>query len=179
MEAACYPTSPRVIPIGSFIIATVPLEEEIALRLVPRGRVLSDTKNLLYYFRVGTAAWCSAVASFAADAEQQSRNILRRGIEEVYPEIAHVPIEYSWGGQLGFALDYLPHAGTFEGCITPWPTPATASPRQLSRTSDGELLAGRENTSVWGSPFRRFRSITEGPGSCRLRGRTSGFGIGY
>ncbi len=42
----------RVVPVGSYIIATTPLEEGLAARLIPRGRVLSDTKNLLYYFRL-------------------------------------------------------------------------------------------------------------------------------
>ena len=42
----------RVIPIGSYIIATRPLDDELARQLVPRGRVISDTKNLLYYFRL-------------------------------------------------------------------------------------------------------------------------------
>ena len=146
----------RVIPIGSFIIATVPLEEEIALHLVPRGRVLSDTKNLLYYFRVWNRRLVfGGRASFAADAERQSRNILRRGIEEVYPEIAHAPIEYSWGGQLGFALDYLPHAGTFQGVhyALAYAGHGVALASYLGHRM-GELLAGKgEQPPVWGLPF--------------------------
>lgn len=146
----------RVIPVGSFIIATVPLGEELALRLVPRGRVLSDTKNLLYYFRVWKRRLVfGGRASFAADAERRSRNILRQGIEEVYPEIAHVPIEYSWGGQLGFALDYLPHAGTFDGVhyALAYCGHGVALSSYLGHRM-GELLAGKgERPPLWGLSF--------------------------
>ena len=41
----------RVVPVGSYLIATAPLPEGVADRLIPHRRVLSDTKNLLYYFR--------------------------------------------------------------------------------------------------------------------------------
>ncbi len=146
----------RVVPIGSYIIATVPLDEETALRLVPRGRVLSDTKNLLYYFRVWNRRLVfGGRASFAADAERESRAILRRGIEEVYPEIAHIPIEYSWGGKLGFALDYLPHAGTFEGVhyALAYAGHGVALASYLGHRM-GELLAGKaEQPPLWGLPF--------------------------
>ena len=34
---------------------------------------------------------------------------------EVFPELAGVPIEYAWGGQVAFTLDQMPHAGRLDG----------------------------------------------------------------
>ncbi len=42
----------RIIPIGSYIIATEPLPEELARTVSPRGRAFFDTKNFLYYWHV-------------------------------------------------------------------------------------------------------------------------------
>ena len=42
----------RMIPIGSYIIATEPLPEELARELSPKGRAFFDTKNFLYYWHV-------------------------------------------------------------------------------------------------------------------------------
>jgi glycine/D-amino acid oxidase-like deaminating enzyme len=107
----------RVVPVGSYIIATVPLEEGLATRLIPRGRVLSDTKNLLYYFRLspdrrmvfgGRAAFTPMPIAKAAD-------LLALGMVEVFPELRGTEIAYAWGGQVAFALDQMPHAGSLSG----------------------------------------------------------------
>jgi glycine/D-amino acid oxidase-like deaminating enzyme len=42
----------RFVPIGSYIIATAPLDEAVAASLLPRRRMAFDSKNFLYYFRM-------------------------------------------------------------------------------------------------------------------------------
>src|SRR5688500_11660779 len=42
----------RIIPIGSFIIASEILPDELAHELSPKGRAFFDTKNFLYYWHV-------------------------------------------------------------------------------------------------------------------------------
>ena len=42
----------RIAPVGSFIIVTEPLGKEVCDQLMPTRRMASDTKNLLYYFRI-------------------------------------------------------------------------------------------------------------------------------
>ena len=41
----------RVIPIGSYIIATESLEEGLVDELIPKDRVISDTRKLVVYYR--------------------------------------------------------------------------------------------------------------------------------
>jgi glycine/D-amino acid oxidase-like deaminating enzyme len=107
----------RVVPVGSYIIATEPLAPEVQQRLIPRGRMLSDTKNLLYYFRLsgdGRLVF-GGRAAFVPTALERSRQILQRGMIEVFPELANTRIEFAWGGTLGFTLDHMPHAGRRDG----------------------------------------------------------------
>ena len=107
----------RIIPIGSYIIATEPLPEELARSLSPRGRVFFDTKNFLYYWRL-TADRRLAFggrASFIPTSVDRTAPILLRGMLEVYPQLAGVRIEYAWGGNVGFTFDRMPHAGQLAG----------------------------------------------------------------
>ncbi len=107
----------RVIPIGSYLLATAPLDPAVARRLVPTGRVLSDTKELLYYFRLSpdNRMIFGGRAAFSPQPLADNLAALRRGMQDVYPELAGTPVEFGWGGTLGFTLDQLPHAGRHEG----------------------------------------------------------------
>ncbi len=110
----------RIIPIGSYIIATAPLSGELAREVSPRNRMIFDSKNYLYYFRLtpdnrmlfgGRAAFLPETPSSVRD----SAPILRQGMLQVYPQLKDVPVEYVWGGSLDFASDLMPHAGVLDG----------------------------------------------------------------
>jgi glycine/D-amino acid oxidase-like deaminating enzyme len=107
----------RIIPIGSYQIATVPLAPEVARRLVPRGRVFSDTKNLLYYFRLSPDGRMvfGGRASFTPTGIRRSASILQAGMQEVFPELADTRIEFAWSGKVAYPMDHLPHAGRIGG----------------------------------------------------------------
>jgi len=107
----------RVIPIGSYIIATKPLGEELARRLIPKGRVMSDTKNLLYYFRLSPDGRMvfGGRASFTPPSTKRSAAILASGMGEVFPELAGATVEYAWSGKVAYPMDHLPHAGRLDG----------------------------------------------------------------
>jgi glycine/D-amino acid oxidase-like deaminating enzyme len=107
----------RVVPVGSYLIATPPLDPALAARLVPRLRVLSDTKNLLYYFRLSPDGRMvfGGRAAFTPTPVARSAEILARGMVEVFPDLARVPVEYAWGGQVAFTVDRMPHAGRLDG----------------------------------------------------------------
>ncbi len=107
----------RVIPIGSYIIATKPLGEDLARRLIPKGRVMSDTKNLLYYFRLSPDGRMvfGGRASFTPASTRRSAAILASGMREVFPELTGTAIEYAWSGKVAYPMDHLPHAGRLDG----------------------------------------------------------------
>ena len=41
----------RVIPIGSYMIATEPLPAAVMDRILPTGRTIGDTRKVVYYYR--------------------------------------------------------------------------------------------------------------------------------
>jgi glycine/D-amino acid oxidase-like deaminating enzyme len=110
----------KIIPIGSFIITTEPLPEKLAAELSPRNRMIYDSKNYLYYYRLtpDRRMLFGGRAAFFPETDQtirRSAEILRRGMIGVYPQLADAKIEYVWGGTLDFAFDIMPHAGQLDG----------------------------------------------------------------
>jgi glycine/D-amino acid oxidase-like deaminating enzyme len=110
----------KIIPIGSYIIVTEVLPEKLAAELSPRNRMIYDSKNYLYYYRLtpdrrmlfgGRAAFFPETGSTI----RRSADILRRGMLTVYPQLRDAKIEYVWGGTLDFAFDIMPHAGQLDG----------------------------------------------------------------
>jgi glycine/D-amino acid oxidase-like deaminating enzyme len=107
----------RVIPIGSYIIATEPLPEELARVLSPKGRAFFDTKNFLYYWHVSEDRRMifGGRASFLPTSVDRTAAILHKGMLEVHPQLAGYRVEYAWGGNVGFTFDRMPHVGRQDG----------------------------------------------------------------
>ena len=103
----------RIIPIGSYIIASEPLSEELARELSPNGRSFFDTKNFLYYWHVSADRRMvfGGRASFMPTSIDQTAAILHKGLLEVHPQLAGYRIDYAWGGNVGFTFDRMPHVG--------------------------------------------------------------------
>ena len=110
----------KIIPIGSFIITTEVLPKALAQELSPRNRMIYDSKNYLYYYRLtpDRRMLFGGRAAFFPENDQtvrRSADILRRGMIGVYPQLTDARIDYVWGGTLDFAFDIMPHAGQMDG----------------------------------------------------------------
>jgi glycine/D-amino acid oxidase-like deaminating enzyme len=116
-DAAFPPLRDRIVPVGSHLIATAPLDPALEAGLMRHHRVLFDTRHLLYYFRLSPAGRVlfGGRASFTPLAPARYPDILRAGMLEVFPSLAEVQVEYAWGGSVGFTMDQLPHAGRIDG----------------------------------------------------------------
>jgi glycine/D-amino acid oxidase-like deaminating enzyme len=110
----------KVIPIGSYIIATEPLTADLAAELSPRGRMIYDTRHFLYYFRLtpDRRMLFGGRASFFPETRatvRASADILRRGMVDIFPQLRDAQVGYAWGGNVDFTFDMMPHAGVQAG----------------------------------------------------------------
>lgn len=109
----------KIIPIGSFIIATERLPDELAHELSPKNRMIFDYKHFLNYFRLWDKRMIfGGRAAFFPENENtiaQSGEILRREMIQVYPQLKDAKVEYVWGGTLDFAFDQMTHVGEEDG----------------------------------------------------------------
>ncbi|MDQ6793661.1 MAG: FAD-binding oxidoreductase [Chloroflexota bacterium] len=107
----------RIIPIGSYIIATEPLPEDVAHDVSPRGRAFFDSKNFLYYWHVSADRRMvfGGRASFMPTSVEGTAAILHRGLLQVHPQLGGYRVDYAWGGKVGFTFDRMPHVGRSGG----------------------------------------------------------------
>jgi glycine/D-amino acid oxidase-like deaminating enzyme len=110
----------RLAPVGSFIIVTEPLGKDVCDQLLPTRRMVSDSKNLLYYFRItpdhrllfgGRARFAKA----GPRSDQKSGRILRDAMVSVFPQLEQARVDYCWGGLVDMSMDRLVHAGEQDG----------------------------------------------------------------
>ncbi|TDC68543.1 NAD(P)/FAD-dependent oxidoreductase [Streptomyces hainanensis] len=110
----------RIVPVGSFIVVTEPLPRHVVDELMPTRRMASDSKNILYYFRItpDNRLLFGGRARFAmsnAASDLKSGRILRKGMLSVFPQLSGARIDYCWGGLVDLSLDQMVHAGEHEG----------------------------------------------------------------
>ena len=108
----------RVIPIGSYMLATEPMEPERAAALMPRDRVFSDTRRIVVYFRRSPdgrrVLFGGRVSVFESDPVK-SLPALRQELLRIFPQIEDVRISHTWMGFVGYTFDTLPHLGQSDG----------------------------------------------------------------
>jgi glycine/D-amino acid oxidase-like deaminating enzyme len=107
----------RVIPIGSYIIATEPLGDAGAAGVSPKRRMMSDTRNFLHYWRLSPDGRLvfGGRTSFAPVSVPTARDRLYAAMVGIYPQLAGVRVTHAWTGNVGFTFDQLPHLTRFEG----------------------------------------------------------------
>ncbi|MCP4876270.1 MAG: FAD-binding oxidoreductase [Gammaproteobacteria bacterium] len=108
----------RIIPIGSYMLATEEMDLARASLLMPRQRVFSDTRKVVVYFRRTPDGrrllFGGRVSVFESDPVK-SLPALRQEMLRIFPQLEDVRISHTWMGFVGYTFDYLPHLGRQDG----------------------------------------------------------------
>ena len=107
----------RVLPMGSFIIATEPLDPSVAAEVLPTRRMCFNDRHLLWYWRLDDAGRMvfGGRKGLGRIGLDEARDHLYRSMVHVHPQLSGVRVERAWGGDVALTLDRLPHCGTIDG----------------------------------------------------------------
>ncbi|WP_339756466.1 FAD-binding oxidoreductase [uncultured Hoeflea sp.] len=104
----------RVIPIGSYVIATEEIPAETMDRLFPTNRILSDTRKLVYYYRPSPdrkrVLFGGRVSLQETDPRKSGPKLLAE-LVRLFPDLKNTRISHSWAGIVAFTFDTLMHCG--------------------------------------------------------------------
>ena len=108
----------RVIPIGSYMIATDLLPEGWMDRLIPNNRIVSDTRKVVYYYRASPDRRRVLFGGRVSHQETDPRVSgpkLHADMVRLFPELRDTRISHSWCGFVAYTFDELMHLGKHDG----------------------------------------------------------------
>ena len=108
----------RIVPIPSQIITTEPLDPALMDRLMPKGRMIGESRNLYHYYRPspdGTRIVFGGRRGAETKDPKAKFRQLYRNLVEIFPELDGVKVTHSWWGYTGYTFDYLPKVAVHEG----------------------------------------------------------------
>lgn len=108
----------RIIPLRSALIATEPLDPALIRKLMPKGRVYSDSRRVIAYYRPspdGSRILFGGRATGLKDDPAANANLIRGFMIATFPQLADTKIDHVWSGLVAYTFDHAPHIGRFEG----------------------------------------------------------------
>ena len=106
----------RVMPINSFMVATEPLDESRAKRLLLRDVAAYDDRFVVNYFRrtPDHRLLFGGGESYGVRFPPDIARKVRKRMLRIFPDLRDVRIEYAWGGTLAITRNRMPHFARVE-----------------------------------------------------------------
>lgn len=108
----------RVIPIGSYVIATEPLPKDVMDELFPTDRIASDTCKVVYYYRASPdrqrVLFGGRVSANETDTTVSGPKLFA-DMCRIFPQLEPYKVTHSWMGRVAYTFDELAHTGVHDG----------------------------------------------------------------
>jgi gamma-glutamylputrescine oxidase len=104
---------PRIMPVGTYIIASEALDPARAQSLIPCGAAVCDTNFVLDYFRTSAdhrVIYGGRVSYTTATPMNLAASMARRMVQ-TFPQLTGVQAQYAWGGFVDISLNRAPDFG--------------------------------------------------------------------
>ncbi|HXR00795.1 MAG TPA: FAD-binding oxidoreductase [Pseudomonas sp.] len=110
----------RIVPVGSFVVATEVLPQALIDQLFSQQRSYVTSRLIGNYFRItpDNRLLFGGRARFAMSnsvSDSKSGKVLQAAMAQMFPQLANVRIDYCWGGLVDMTSDRLPRAGEHDG----------------------------------------------------------------
>ena len=105
--------APRIMPVGTYIVGTAPLEPALCERLIPGRAAVCDNNFVLDYFRFSAdhRMLFGGRVSYTTMTPPDLKGVMARRMGAVFPELKEVPVEYVWGGFVDISMNRAPDFG--------------------------------------------------------------------
>ncbi|TIM99888.1 MAG: FAD-binding oxidoreductase [Mesorhizobium sp.] len=101
----------RIMPIGSYIVATEPLANAAAL--IPSNATVSDTRFVVNYYRLSAdrRLLLGGGERYTRSPPANIEGFVRPHMERTFPQLKGRRIDYAWGGLVSVTTSRLPDVG--------------------------------------------------------------------
>lgn len=103
----------RIMPVGTYIIATEPLGAERMQTLIQGGEAVADINFVLNYYRpsADNRMLFGGRVSYSGVDPANLAETLRQTMLGVFPQLGNVKVDHAWAGQVAITVNRLPHLG--------------------------------------------------------------------
>ena len=103
----------RIMPVGTYIIGTEPIESSLATRLIPSNAAVCDTNFVLDYFRMSRDKRMiyGGRVSYSAMTPPNLTQSMQARMVETFPQLKNTKVEYTWGGFVDISMNRAPDFG--------------------------------------------------------------------
>lgn len=104
----------RVVPVKSYQIATEPLPPDLIETLIPKARMISDTRRDVIYSRPspdGSRILFGSRPGFFERDDRDAAPAIYERMTEIWPELKAYKISHAWSGFVGMTADKVAHMG--------------------------------------------------------------------
>ncbi len=104
---------PRIMPVGTYIVATAPLEPGLCRQMLPADVAVCDNNFALDYFRFSAdhRLLFGGRVSYTTMTPRTLEATMRQRVARVFPQLATAPIEFVWGGFVDISMNRAPDFG--------------------------------------------------------------------
>ena len=105
--------TPRIMPVGTYIVGTAPLSPEVCARLIARHAAVCDNNFVLDYFRFSAdhRLLFGGRVSYSARTPAHLQESMAKRLAAVFPGLTEVAIDYVWGGFVDISMNRAPDFG--------------------------------------------------------------------
>lgn len=103
----------RIMPVGTYIVATKPLGETRVMQLIRQNFAVADVNFVLDYFRRSAdhRLLFGGRVSYSGIDPFDTARATRKRMVTVFPQLADAEIEYAWGGYVDISMSRAPDFG--------------------------------------------------------------------
>lgn len=103
----------RIMPVGTYMVATRAIDPALAASLIPSGAAVSDTNVVLDYFRFSAdhRLLFGGGISYSTRTPRNLVEHMRRRIAATFPALRDTPVEFTWGGFVDISMNRAPDFG--------------------------------------------------------------------
>jgi gamma-glutamylputrescine oxidase len=106
----------RIMPVGTYIVATEPLGEQRAVALLPHNAAVTDINWVLDYFRRSSdhRLLFGGRVSYSGLDPFNTAEATRQRMVRVFPQLADARITHAWGGYVDITMNRAPDFGRID-----------------------------------------------------------------
>lgn len=105
--------SARIMPVGTYMIGTAPLDAALCRSLIPSNAAACDNNFVLDYFRFSAdhRMLFGGRVSYSTRTPLNLRALMAKRMAAVFPQLKGVPVDFLWGGFVDISMNRAPDFG--------------------------------------------------------------------